>query len=597
TNDIVILLVLIAVIVVAFIREWGTPDTIALIAFGAVIVFGLIDRSSALDALANPAPITIACMFVISAALERTGAITLISTWFQRAAGTRETRVLAVLMLVALVLSAFVNNTPVVVVFLPVVVSLARTSGLKASRLLIPLSYAAVIGGTCTLIGTSTNLVIDGAARSIDPSFKPFTMFEFTTLGLAFAAVGFLYMLFVGRHLLPDRETFEQEVDLKKNQNVLTQIEVLDGSPLVGKPLTQTFLTDFPDSKILEVRRRGHVLTAPLDTLEIRSGDRLLVTVQGTTFADFKKTGSGPFACGEQHHLKVLETRELKLLEGLVNPGSSFVGKTLKEISFRQSHGVIILAVHRRGIELDNNFGSLRLHVGDTLLVEGSIQAVNRLAKNLDVINLNAPTERPFKPLKAAITASVVVAFATLAAFNALPISTLAILAAITVIATGCIRTQEAYRAVHWDIIFLIIGMLGVGQAMQQTGTADLVANNLSALVGDASPLLALAALYLLAWVLTEFISNQAVAVILTPIALGLATQLPGVTDPRPFVIAVMFACSASFSTPFGYQTNTYIYGAGGYRFTDFTKVGLPLNIILWLTATALIPILFPFDP
>ncbi|MEO0445629.1 MAG: SLC13 family permease [Verrucomicrobiota bacterium] len=582
---------------ISFFREWANPDVIALGALAGAFLF-VLGPDELIGVFGNRAPITIACMFVLSAALERTGAIDWMGGFFEKIAGKTELRVMFTLMSFAAVLSAFVNNTPVVVVFLPIVNGLAKRLDLNPSRLLIPLSFASILGGTCTLTGTSTNLIIDHHVREY--GLEGFGMFELAKIGVIYAIVGFIYLGTVGRKLLPNRKTLEQTVEPPATRSFLTQFSVEAESPLVGKTLPDTLLKAISDGEVLEVRRRGRVLDTPLDKLEIRANDRLLVMVHGTSFEELRETQGIRFTGKDGFHLRELETRELKLMEGIVGPHSSLEGKTLREARFRQRYGVHILAIHRQGRDLrrKKDVREVTLRFGDTLLLEGPVDAINRLQRGRDFVVMNErDREERSKGLMTSV--GITVAFVLAAAISPAGIPAFALMAALALIFTKCLTTQIAYQAVQWDIVFLIIGMLALGLAMEKSQAAQELANGVTALLGNASPYVWLSVIYLLSSLLTEMISNNAVAALLTPVILGIAagisTATGGPVDPRPLIVAMMLGCSASFATPIGYQTNTYVYGAGGYRFSDFPKIGIPLNLLLWAVATFLVPVFWKF--
>ena len=582
----------------AFFREWLPPDMVAMFSLGIILLPGLFGDKAAvlgkddlLGAFSNAAPLTIACMFVLSAGLEKSGCIRALGSGFRRVAGVRELRVLVILMVTGAVLSAFVNNTPVVVVFLPIVLSLARSSELKASRLLIPLSFACILGGTCTLTGTSTNLIIDGKAQEL--GLEPFTMFELTKLGVIYAAIGFVYMLTVGRKVLPSRDSQVVDLSCLEEREFLTQVIVQGGSPLTGKTLPETLFREIKEARVLEVRRRGTPLETTLNDLVIEEGDRILISIHGEEFQELKDAEGLILTAYQNLKLETLEKRPALLMEGIIGPMSRMIGKSLRELKFRQRFGVLILGIHRQSGEFRKNFEDVRIQAGDSLLIEGPRQAIAAVQAEKDFVSLSEPPEQPIRKGKVLMAAGITFGFIIAATFTGQPIVTLALLAALAMLATRCLDPADAYNSVSWNIIFLIIGMLGVGKAMEVTGGAQLMADGVMAVFGESSPVVVLAAVYLLSSILTELISNNAVAVLLTPIIISIALAL-GV-DARPFIVAMMFGCSASFATPIGYQTNTYVYGAGGYRFSDFLRVGVPLNLILWLVATWLIPKFWPF--
>ena len=596
-----IVCILLVVVFTAFVREWFPPDLVAMGAFVLLMVTGILTVDEAMAVFSNPAPIIVACMFILSAALERTGTIEALGGWFEKAAGSKEKRILIVLMLVVAPLSAFVNNTPVVVVFLPIVLALSRKHDLVASRFLIPLSYAAIVGGTCTIIGTSTNLIAAGitertAEKSSDPrleDFEAFGMFEVSRLGIVFVAVTFFYMLFIGRKLLPDRITLSTLFESEEGKEFLTVAVVGEESPMVGKTIGETRLSKIREFRIIEVSRGGARLVAPLNEIEFEAGDQLLVKSRVSGVIDAGATAGLEIGGEAELGLERLRTDSAVLMEGIIGPGSSLVGQSLKELNFRQRFGVLILAVHRRGVNLRERFENVKLAFGDTLLVEGPVDRMNRLFQERDFINLSRPKERPVRRSKVPFAIGALLLFMILGSFKVAPLIVLALAAALLTLFTRCVEPSEAYEAVEWKVIFMIFGMLGMGLALEKTQVAEGVAEWATSIAGDHGPFVMISIIYLLAAVLTELVSNNAVAALLTPIAIKVALALGPEVDPRPFVIAVMFGASASFSTPIGYQTNTYVYGAGGYKFADFARVGIPLAVILWIVASFLIPLMW----
>ena len=588
-NQIVVCILLVLVFV-AFIKEWFSPDLVAMGAFVLLLAIGVLDEKSALAVFSNPAPIIVSCMFVLSAALERTGTIEALGEWFEKLAGKKELRVLLVLMLIVAVLSAFVNNTPVVVVFMPIVLALARKHDLIASRFLIPLSYAAIVGGTCTIIGTSTNLVASGIAK--ESGLDEFGMFEVSKLGIVFVIVTFIYMLLIGRKLLPDRVTLSTLFDSSAGKEFLTSVIISEESELIGKKISETSLSKIRDFRILEVSRSGKKINSPLKDIIFNSGDQLLVKSRVSGVVDVGGNRGIELGFEGGLGLQELQTESAVLIEGVIGPGSSLVGRSIKELNFREKYDVIILALHRRGVNLRDKFEDVRLAFGDTILVEGAPDKINALSQERDFINLSQSNCRPLRRSKVPFAVGALLLFMVLAAFKVAPLIVLALGAALLTLFSRCLEPSEAYEAIDWKVIFMIFGMLGLGTALQKVQVIQILADSLTGWALVLKNIYVLIALiYLVTAILTELISNNAVAALLTPVAISVAQAMD--LDARPLVVAVMFAASASFSTPIGYQTNTYIYGAGGYKFTDFTRVGIPLTIILWVVSVVLIPVMW----
>ncbi len=608
--------ILVLVVFASFIKEWLSPEVVAMGALVVCVIIGVLPisvsiptsgltgsaldeallrlRCDALSVFSHPAPITIACMFVLSEALERTGVIESLGYWFEKTAATSRRRLLIVMILIVAGLSGFMNNTPVVVVFLPIVLAICRRKDWMASRFLIPLSYAAIVGGTITIIGTSTNLVASGIAK--EQANIDFNMFDVTPLGLTFVVVTFFYLVFLGDKVLPDRSTLATLIDSNASREYITHAFVSKGSPLAGKSFTDSWLKTQKKIRILDIIRDGHRLRISLKNVVFEVGDEIILKGKLENLMNLGDEVS--LRSSDDLGLEDIRTESAVLMEGIIGPDSTIAGKSLKELNFRQRFGVLIIAVHRRGKNLQERFEDVKLAFGDTLLVQGPARRMQQLFELKDFVNLSEPQQQTTRPKKAWLAILALLSFMLIGALGGfgvipkIPIVLVALTAALGVLITRCVEPSEAYHSIDWKVLFLIFGMLGLGKAMEFSGVAELLAHRFVDLVGGLDPRIIIAMVYLLAAVMTEMVSNNAVAVILTPLAIFVGIDL-GV-DPRPLIAAVMFGSSASFATPIGYQTNTFVYGAGGYKFGDFFKAGFPLALILWVVASFLIPVIWP---
>lgn len=597
TWDIAIAFLLLVGVLLCFVWERFPPDITALGLLVVLIATGLLSTKEALSVFANPAPLTVGAMFVLSAALVKCGAVDRLSALVERSARWPYALVVLALFILVAGISAFINNTPVVVVFLPVVLKLARTMRLSPSKLLIPLSFAAVFGGTCTLVGTSTNLVVNGIITS--RGLPGFSMFELGWLGLPAALIGAVYLALLGNRLLPVRQMLTSILSEEERREYITEAFVQPDSPVLGKTLAEAGLTRQRGIRVLEIVRDGVALYLVPAEVRLKAGDRIIMACRMTGIVHTRRTAGVDLVTELNLGLEQIAAHEGSLVEAVVTPHSELVGHSIREMNFRQRYRMVVLAVHRQGRNVQEKLEDLTIVGGDVLLLMGTDQALDAAANSSDFMffdRARVPTKP--QPGKIALVVGVIAAVVTTAALELVPIEIGALAGCIIICVTGCLKTNEAYASIEWNILFLIYGMLAMGLAMEQTGAAAWLAGNAVDGVRHFIPeahkgIVMLAAIYLLTTFLTEILSNNAVAALMAPIALGVAGELG--MSAMPFIVAVAFAASASFATPIGYQTNTYVYGVGGYRFSDFVRIGVPLNALCFVTALVVIPRVWPF--
>ncbi|MFT6059793.1 MAG: di/tricarboxylate transporter [Lentimonas sp.] len=604
TWEILFVFALLIFAITSFIWERIPADLTAITVFGVLIFVSMISKSPELPTLenllsvfGNSAPLTIAAMFIVSGCLERTGAIELITGYLRRMVKLPYRGFIFIMVIGVAAVSAFVNNTPVVIVLMPVVLTLSREMGIASSKLLIPLSYASIFGGTCTLLGTSTNLLASGIL--VESGHAPIGMFELAAVGLPILAFGSLYLVLFGEKLLPHRETLTSILSDEERKEFMTEAFVRAGSELKGQTALESGMLKGRGIRLLEIVRHGVATTGDPRKTKLEVGDRLVLACRPSGVAEAHSIKGIALHSEISAGLETIATDEGALVEGVVGPHATILGKTLGEINFRQRFRIVVVAVHRRGHNQRDRLDSLRLQPGDTLLMMGSTKAINSLSSSDEIILLDRPRV-PARSIRAKmpIAIGITIAIVILATLNIVPIVAAVALGVAILMLTGCMKSKDAYSSVEWSLLMIIFGMLALGQAMDSTGASLLIAENMINVVQNFAPehlqsVMMLAFVYIITSTFTEFLSNNAAIALMVPITLGIATTL-GI-DPRPLVVGACIAASASFATPIGYQTNTYVYGVGGYKFFDFTKVGLPLNIICFTVTVFVVPMFWSF--
>lgn len=583
-----------AIIVLAlilFIAEWFPSDIVAIIITLLLTILGLVTPEESISGFSNSATITVMAMFILSAGIARTGAIQIVSELLLKWGGKRSSQQIFTLGLIVGPTTAFINNTAVVAVFLPIVEEWCRRQKISVSKLLIPLSFATILGGMITVIGTSTNILASGLSEQL--GYGTFSLFQFTKLGLVTFTIGLIYLALIAPKLLPNRkkhtdDILSQDYGLK---DYISEVLIPPGSNLVGKTFLSSGLQHKFDVDVLEIITNETHLHQPLEDKKLQACSVLLVRSSREDLLKIKDEEGieilPEFISKKKSLQAQLSTEDEGIAEVLIPSNSNLIGSTVKEIRFRQRYNVTVLAIHRGQEITRERLSEIRLKFGDVILVQGPKQSLLGLQINRNLLVLTQRDLETLRRDKASFAIGIGLGVVVVAAFNWLPILISSLIGVVLMVLTGCLKPGEIYDAVRWDIIFLLAGLIPLGIAMDKSGATQWLANNLVAIGGNLSGYWILTFFFIITSILTEMISNNAAVVLMLPVAANVAENLQ--LNPIAFMLTVTFAASNSFITPIGYQTNTMVYGAGGYKFTDFIRVGAPLSLLMTIIVPPLI--------
>ena len=588
--EITLTLLILAIAIILFATEWIRMDLVSLMVLLAVALTGLVTPEEAFSGFSNPAVITVAAMFILGAGISHTGSISTLGEHLIRMTGHNQALMIAAIMATVAFFSAFINNIGATAVLMPVVITMARRTKIPASKLLIPLAFGSLLGGVCTLIGTPPNILINSLMQEY--TGEGFSMFDFTPLGITLLACGISYMALYGHKLLPNRKsgTLTEAYQVKE---YITEVAILEGSPLHGKTISQSMLERELNMKVRALLRDRRKFPQPKRNRKLYAGDILFLEGDPQGILKIRKEKGLAVVPERDNPLPGTPGKEIVVVEASLTPTSDMVGKTLRQERFADTHGLTVLAIWRSGAPVVRKVDHVILRFGDVLLLQGSEEKVRHLALGHGFLVLGGVEPVSYRPRRAPLAIATLGGVILLSASGTVPIVIAATLGALIMILTRCLTVKEAYDSIDWPIILLIAGTLPLGHAMQNSGAAKLLADMIIGGVGSFGPWVVLGAVFLITFCLTEVMSHAAAAVLVAPIAYNTAVDLA--VSPKPFFMAVAVAASMCFMTPISHQSNALVMGPGGYKFFDYARVGAPLNLMVWVIATLVIPLLFPF--
>ncbi len=592
TLEIGLTLGIIVMALVLFATEKFRVDLIALIVLLVVSITGLVSKEEVFSGFANPAVITIWAVYIVSGGLFKTGVADILGSFILRLSGTGEARLIAVIMLVCGILSAFMNNVGAVAVLMPAVIGISNKTKIPVSKLLIPLAFSSLLGGTMTLIGTPANILAQGIL--VEKGLPSFGFFEITPMGAIVLLTGIIYMVLIGRHLLPVRATASDSQVSKQLRAYIGEAQVNPQSSLVGKNLYESKLGEEFDLNVLSIHRDGNLITRLHRDFIIEQNDRLILEGSVQNLMTAQDDLNLSIQSDPEIDLVDLDTEDSYIFEATLSPSSKIDGRTLKEIRFRDRFGFTALAIWRHGEVITQRLRDIPLHFGDSLLLQGPPGRVAALNDgNEFLVMQHVDIEKRGRRKKAPLAAGIMLLVIALAIFTDLGIAISMVTGSVLMVLTGCLTMDDAYESIDWRTVFLVGGMLTLGIAMENTGTAQFLADGLLGAIGDWGPTALLAGIYLLSALITQPMSNAAAVVLMVPIAVEIALGIN--VNVLTFVMAVVIGAATSFMTPVGHKANVLVFGPGGYKFFDYTRVGILLTVLLFIASMVFLPILWPF--
>jgi di/tricarboxylate transporter len=592
TLEIGLTLGIIFLAMILFFTERFSVDAISIGVMVLFLVTGILDVSEGLSGFSNSATITIAAMFVISAALFNTGVMDKFRHRLSEQAQKSEFTLMLTLMASAGILSAFINDTAVVALLMPTVIKLSKNNNIPASKLLIPLSFGALLGGVCTLFGTSTNILVSGIAEK--SGLPPFGIFEMSKMGIVFLVLGILYMLFIGRFLLPKRNPknkFEDSIDFG---NYLSEIIITDKFEQQDVPISKQKIFNLLQIKALQIVRSDQRKVRVYPNTAIQVGDIIRISSDKESLEKIKSYQGIILKVDLVWKEELVTDSEDRLYEAVITPNSFLVNQSIKSLNFKELFNqVLVIGIRLRAGMMSNKLTKTDLRAGDILLLRATEERISSIQNSDGLVLISQTSSKVLDKSRIILAVLVLVAVIGLSVFNILPIVVSALAGALSMILLKVLKAEQAYKSIDWKVILMLAGILSMGTALEKTGGSELLGRLIVEGVGDYGPRVVLSALFAITFIMTNVMSNNATAALLAPIAISIASALD--VDSRPLLMAVTFAASLSFMTPMGYQTNTMVYSPGNYKFKDYVIVGTPLNLIFWIIATLLIPILFPF--